>query len=194
MQREFTLDARCPACKASNLTLRSMTQDMPFFGATLHSVVECPRCGFKHASSMVLEQRAPARHTLVLRSRDDLQTRVVRSDSCTYAIPELGFRAEPAEASEAFVSNVEGVLERVREVLLRARLMFDDAATQAKAEELLAKLQRIADGLEPATLVLEDPYGNSAIHSDRAQVQAMSEEEVAGLRSGRTVVDAGDLS
>jgi zinc finger protein ZPR1 len=170
-----------------------MTQDMPFFGPTLHTVVDCPACGFKHASSMVLQQHPPAKHTLRFRAPTDLGVRVVRSDSCTYSIPELGFRAEPAEASEAFVSNVQGVLERVRDVLLRARLLVEERERKARAEELLAQLQRILDGNEDATLVLEDPFGNSGIHSARAQNQRLTEAEAAALRSGRVMVDAEDL-
>ena len=170
-----------------------MTQDMPFFGPTLHTVVECPACGFRHVSSMVLRQGPPARHTFHFRAPADLAVRVVRADSCTYSVPELGFTAEPAEASEAFVSNVEGVLERVRDILVRARLLVGEHGQRARAEELLVQLQRIVDGKEGATLVLEDPFGNSAIHSERTLTESLTEEEAAALRSGRVVIDAEDL-
>jgi zinc finger protein len=194
VQREFTLDARCPACGAANLVVRSMTQDLPYFGATLLTTVECPRCDFRHATSMQLEQKPPRRHTLRIERAEDLEARVVRSHSGTFRVPELGFAAEPAEASEAFVSNVEGVLDRVRDVLVRARLLFADDERGARAEELLAKLQAIREGREPATLVLEDPHGNSAILSERAVIEALSAEEAALLRTGVMVLDREDLS
>lgn len=191
--REIALDARCPGCGAPRLTLRSMTEQLPYLGDTLLTTVECARCDFKHSAQMVLAQRPPARHTLRLRAPADLGLRVVRSPSGTYRIPELGFVAEPAEASEAFVSNVEGVLERVRDVLVRARTMFPEPERRAKAEELLAKLQRIVEGREGATLILEDPFGTSAILGDKARVEALSEDEAALLRTGYILVDPRDL-
>jgi zinc finger protein len=193
VQRELALDAKCPACGAPNLVLRSMTQEMPYFGDTLHTVVECPRCDFKHSSSLILQQREPARHTLRFRAPQDLGVRVVRSHSGTYRIPELGFVAEPAEASESFVSNVEGVLDRVQEVLVRARLLFEEEDRRAAAEALLAKLQRIREGREEATLVLEDPFGNSGIHSPQAEVQKLSAEEAALLRTGVVFLEPGEV-
>lgn len=190
----MTLDAKCPSCQAPNLVLRSMVQDMPYFGETLHSVVECPRCDFRHANSMVLAQREPARHILRLRTAPDLDARVARSPTGTYRVPELGFSAEPGEASESFVSNVQGVLERIREVLLRVRLLADDDAKRLRAEELLVKLQRILDSEEDATLILEDPYGNSAILGERVEIEKLAEDEVAQLRTGIAVLDLQDLS
>ena len=192
MDRETTLDARCPACGAANLLLRSLTEKLPYLGDTLHTTVLCESCDFKHATSMVLEQRPPARHTLHFRAPADLEVRVVRSHSGTFRVPELGFTAEPAEASEAFVSNLEGILERIRDVLLRATLMFDDERRD-RAFELLLKLQRVKDGEEPATLVVEDPYGMSAILDDRTQVVPLSDEEAALLRTGVVLLDLDEL-
>jgi zinc finger protein len=193
VQREFTLDARCPACGASQLTMRSMAEDLPYFGQSLITTLACAQCGLRHTTTMVLEQHAPRRATLRFRAPEDLSVRVVRSDSCSYTIPELGFKAEPSTASEAFVTNLEGILERVRDVLVRTRLIVDRPEARAKAEELLDKLQRIQEGREPATLVLDDPYGNSQIASDRAVVEELGEEEARSLATGRAVLDVGDV-
>ncbi|MCA1813903.1 MAG: ZPR1 zinc finger domain-containing protein [Halobacteriales archaeon] len=193
VQRELKVDARCPACQSMGLMLRTMTQTMPYFGDVLLTTVQCDACGFKHSDTMVMTQRPPARHTLRVAEKQDLEARVVRSHSGTYRIPELGFAAEPGEGSESFVSNVEGVLGRVQEVLVRARLMFPDVARQARAEELLALLARMVQGEEPFTLVLEDPFGNSAILSERTQVEALTEAQASELRTGMTILDVEDL-
>lgn len=190
--RELTLDARCPACQAG-LVVRSGVEELPYFGETLLTSIVCTRCAFKHSTSMVLEQREPSRHVLRFRAPRDLGVRVVRSPSGTWRVPELGFAAEPAEASEAFVSNVEGVLERVRDVLVRAQLVFPEPERRARAEELLARLQRIREGHEEATLVLEDPHGTSAILSERARVEKLGPEEAALLRTGMLLLDADEL-
>jgi zinc finger protein len=191
VDRELRIDARCPAC-GGTLVMRSSTEKLPYFGDTLHTAVVCEQCDFRHSTSMQLEVKPAQRHTLRFLLPRDAGVRVVRSHSGTYRVPELGFAAEPAEASEAFVSNLEGVLDRVRDVLLRARMMFDDERRD-RAEELLGKVQRIKAGDEEATLVLEDPYGNSAILSDRAEVARLSDEEAALLRTGVVLLDPADL-
>jgi zinc finger protein len=192
-QRELAVDARCPACHGAGLTLRTMTQTMPYFGDVLLTTVQCDRCGFRHSDTMVMQQRPAARHTLRVERAEDLEARVVRSHSGTYRVPELGFSAEPGEGSESFVSNVEGVLDRVQEVLVRARLMFPDPPRRERAEELLGRLARMMEGREPFTLVVEDPFGNSAILSERARQELLSEEEAGKLRTGMVILDAQDL-
>lgn len=192
-ERELEVDARCPACRSPGLTLRSTTRALPYFGDVLLTTVLCERCGFRHSDTLVMQQRDPARHILRVEGRADLAARVVRSPSGTYRVPELGFTAEPGEGSESFVSNVEGVLARVQEALVRARLMFPDEERRARAEELLARAARMADGREPFTLVLEDPFGSSAILSGKARVEPLGAEEAARLRTGVVLLDARDL-
>lgn len=193
MDRELTLDARCPACGAAQLVMRSFVEKLPYFGETLNTSVSCPRCDFRHANSMQLEMHPPSRHTLRFRMPRDAGVRVVRSHSGTWRLPELGFVAEPAEVSEAFVTNLEGMLERVWDVLVRARLMFPEPERRERAEALIERLRRIREGEEEATLVLEDPHGNSAIHGEGVHVEALTEAEAALLRTGVIVVDREDL-
>lgn len=193
VQGEQVVDARCPACHAVGLTLRTMTQTLPYFGDCLLTTVQCERCGFRHGDTMVMEQRPPARHTFRVERAEDLAVRVVRSPSGTYRVPELGFAAEPGEGSESFVSNVEGVLDRVQEALVRARLVFPDEERRERAEALLVRVARMVEAQEPFTLVLEDPFGNSAILSERTQVEALTAEEAGRLRTGMTILDVQDL-
>jgi zinc finger protein len=193
VEREVVLDARCPACASPALVMRSQVERLPYFGETLFTTVLCQRCDFRHGSQMQLEVRPPARHTLRFALPRDAGVRVVRSHSGTWRIPELGFLAEPAEASEAFVSNLEGLLERVRDILVRARTMFDAPGEQAAVEARLLHLQRIMDGAEQGTLVVEDPNGTSAILGEGVVVEALTQEEAGQLRTGVVLLDAADL-
>jgi len=190
---EATSRAQCPACNGTTLSLTSYNQSIPYFGEVLHTVVHCQACAFRHTDFMPLAQRDPARHTLSIKSAEDLTARVVRSNSGTYQVPELGFTATPTPASEAFVSNVEGVLERVRSAMLRARLLTDEPEKKRLLDERLAHLQEIVEGRRVATLVIEDPFGHSAILSDRVRAEPLTPEEAERLNPGRYVIDANDL-
>src|SRR3990170_4606625 len=94
--REVALESACPMCGAQPLLMRSLRLDIPYFGDALQTTVLCRECGFRH---------------------EDVIARVVRSSSCTIRIPEVGAVMEPGPQSEAFISNVEGVLGRFRDIL-----------------------------------------------------------------------------
>lgn len=173
--------AACPTCSNRALTLTTTVEAIPYFGEALLSAVQCEACGFRHSDFMPLTTRDPARHTLVIQTPEDLRSRVVRASTGSYNVPELGFRADPAPYSEAFVTNVEGVLDRIREVFLRARIMTDEAEDKRVLDERLEKLQAILDCRSSATLVIEDPNGHSAILSDRARVTPLTPEEARRL-------------
>ena len=74
-------------------------------------------CGFRHSDTILLTQKEPVRFTLQVTSIEDLDARVIRSSSGTIRIPELGVDIEPGFASESYISNVEGVLDRIEGVV-----------------------------------------------------------------------------
>ena len=75
--------------------------------------------------------------------------------------------ADPGTACEGFVTNVEGVLERVLSVI-DGVLFWAEDEERVRAECLKAEIADAKAGDFPITLVIEDPTGNSAIVSDRA--------------------------
>lgn len=168
--------------------------EIPYFGACLETVLVCGSCHFRHADFLILSQKDPVRHAFRVESPDDLSVRVVRSNSCTFRLPEIGFTAEPTPRSEAFITNVQGILDRARNVLLTARTIYsDEPETVRVAEEKLAHIARMEAGEEPVTVILDDPFGNSAILSERTDVRALTEEEVAALETGYVVIDKSEL-
>ena len=182
-------------CRAEgDLTLLSATINIPYFGDALESTLRCGACGFRHADFMILGQKDPVRLEFRAEGEDALRVRVIRSNSGTLRIPELGFLAEPTPLSESFVSNVEGVLDRARDVLLAAiQLHGEDEQKRRLLDEYLATWERLASGAQPFTLVIDDPFGNSAIVSEQVERRPLTEEEVAQLKTGMTVIDAADV-
>ncbi len=135
-------------------------------------------CGFRHSDTLILSQHKPTRYELKVRTQEDLNARVVRSSTGRIRIPELGIDIKPGIASEAFVSNIEGVLERVKDVLEMTMRWGENEKTRAK--QLLSIIERIKQGEVEVTVIIEDPLGNSAIISKNATCKELTDEEIDG--------------
>jgi len=190
MTQEAAIDSTCPLC-AEVLTFKFSTNEIPFFGEIMLVSASCT-CGFKYADTISLNEREAARFEMEFDS-SDFATRVIRSSSGTVQIPELGVTIEPGSASEAFVSNVEGVLCRVEEVVTMAtKWSSNDPGKFELGNRLLEMIDTVRRGEGRMTLVIDDPFGNSAIISPRAQRRALSESEACVLKTGILTVDVSD--
>lgn len=164
--------------------------DLPYLGESLETMLRCTACGYRHTDFVLTDHKAPTRYKYVVKTADDMMVRVVRSSSGTVRIPELGILIEPGVASEAFVSNIEGILVRVERVL-------DQLGRDAEDEEMRVRvmdLQDVLGGLRvgrsgPVTVIIEDPFGNSAILGDGAEHEPISPEEAENLKIGAHVFD-----
>jgi zinc finger protein len=108
------------------------------------------------------------RYEFFVNSEEDLAVRVIRSMSASLEIPELGVRIDPGPACQGFVSNVEGVLDRIDHIV-RSALLWGNDEERKNAQELLAKTVAVRNAALPVTLIIKDPCGNSAIVSERAE-------------------------
>lgn len=176
----------CPLCK-KELVTNWVQENIPFFGEVLLVTSLC-ECGFRYSDTLILAQRKPVRYELKIKNKEDLNARVVRSTSGTIRIPELGVEIEPGPASEAFVSNIEGVLERVEEILQNVMLWKEEEKT-ARAEQLLSTIEKIKTGEYRITVIIEDPLGNSAIISENAMKRELTEQEAVRLKTGMVVFE-----
>ncbi len=176
----------CPVCKMELVT-NWVEDNIPFFGEVMHITSLC-ECGFRYSDTLIMAQRSPVHYELRVRSQNDLDARVVRSTSGTIRIPELGISIEPGPASESFVTNVEGVLERVEEILANVTL-WDEVEKKARAEELLSIVEKIKRGEYEITMIIEDPLGNSAIIAEKATSRGLTDKEIAGLKTGMIVFE-----
>jgi zinc finger protein len=165
----------CPCCN-SEIEYLYKTENIPFFSDILIISAVCPACGYKFVDTQLLKHGDPARYTVSVESEQDLAIRVVRSMSASLEIPELGVRIDPGPACEGFISNVEGVLDRIGTVVEgAARNGTDDE--KVSAATLLANIARVKAGQFPVTLILEDPSGNSGLIADKTVKEAYVPEE-----------------
>ncbi len=166
-------------------------QNIPFFGEVMHVTSLCG-CGFRYSDTLILTQREPVHYELKIKEQNDLDARVVRSTSGTIRIPELGIDIEPGPASESFVSNIEGVLSRVEEILDMV-LHWGEKEKIERAEELLSIINKIKEGQHEITVIIEDPMGNSAIIAENAIRRELTEEEATCLKTGMVVFEKSEL-
>jgi zinc finger protein len=95
--------------------------------------------------------------------------------SASLEIPELGVRIDPGPACQGFVSNIEGVLDRVEQIV-KGALLWGEEEERENARTLLERIRGVKCGAIPVTLILEDRCGNSAIIADKAQKSAYTPE------------------
>jgi zinc finger protein len=182
----------CPACGAQGIDMSTTTTDVPYFGECVETLIMCRACGFKHTDLLLLDQKDPARFSLQVDEEAHLFARVVRSPSGTIRIPEMGVLIEPGPLAESFVTNVEGILNRVERVL--GTLSRSGEEERRGAEALMARIDKAKRGEETFTLILEDPFGNSAILHPEAVRTPLSADEAKKLKTGMTVLDLEDLA
>ncbi len=188
------MEITCPSCgrKTELVTVR---HDIPYFGEIVLTSIAC-ECGFRHNDCIVLSVKEPVRYRIKIRE-DNLFIKVVRSTSGTIRVPELGVVVEPGPASQAFITNLEGVLDRIRDIVLMAmrwRSEEGDSTAVDRCQEILKKIEDVIEGKDELTLVLEDPFGNSLIASEEAERERISEDELKNLKTGLTVLEiSGDL-
>jgi zinc finger protein len=158
--------APCPVCK-NEIEYLYQTEEIPYFSEILLMSASCG-CGYRLVDTMILEENEPVRWTLRVDEEKDLEARVVRSTRGVIEIPELGMLAEPGPICEAFITNVEGVLLRMERVIGTV-LTWAEGEERETALALRAKIAECRAGRMPFTLIIEDPDGNSAIISPKAE-------------------------
>ena len=180
---------KCPACGIEGVAKSIMKElEIPHFGKVLETTLLCPSCGFRHSDVIALEQNDPAKYVLEI-NKNNLSIRVVRSQSATVIIPEVGVKVEPGPKSEGYVTNVEGMLTRFEDAVIKALNLFDDEESQTNAKKTLAQIQELKKGNGTATLIILDPFGQSNIVSEKVEIFEIPEEELSELKTGFSNLD-----
>jgi len=172
---ETRVPGPCPCCN-TEIDYLYKTENIPYFSDILIISAICPECGYKFVDTQLLKHGEPARYTVAVRSDDDLSIRIVRSMGASIEIPEFGVRIDPGPLCQGFVSNVEGVLDRI-ELVVKGALTWGTDVERENAAALLADIVQVKAGTYPITVILEDPDGNSGIESERAVKEKYEPED-----------------
>ncbi len=168
MQEDVLEGEQCPFCGKKTLTLREAEREIPYFGniAIFSMTCENQECAYHKADVEVLDKNDPIKATFKVESEDDLNVRVIKSSFAKITIPRVG-SIEPGEASNGYITTIEGVINRIKTQIEKIRDLSEDNTEKKKAKNLLKKLTKVLMGHEELTIKLEDPTGNSAIISEK---------------------------
>ena len=158
----------CPSCN-TEIEYLYQTENIPYFSDILIVSASCDACGFRYVDTQLLGEGEPVRYELAVTTADDLTIRVVRSMSGALAIPEMGVRIDPGPACQGFVTNVEGVMDRIENVV-KGAISWGTEEERENAHRILDNIAAVRTGSFPFTLILQDPLGNSAIISEKARI------------------------
>lgn len=158
----------CHMCGAKELTLREEVIEIPYFGRVFVLSMDCNACGYRKSDVEPAERKEPSKYTIEIDSEEDMAIKIVKSGEATIKIPRI-ITIEPGPTSNGYVTNVEGLLERVKKIIQSEAESEDDLTIKKKAKNILKKLNKVEVGREKIKIIIEDPSGHSAIVSEKAQ-------------------------
>ncbi|ABR54663.1 ZPR1-like zinc finger protein [Methanococcus vannielii SB] len=183
----------CPICgKEESLKIVTQELEIPYFGKVIETTIFCEACKYKKSDIFPSEVKEPKRYILPVLEEYDLNKRVIRGSSGHVKIPELGFEMSPGPASEAYVSNVEGVIIRMEEALITLISWLETEEEKKRAKTLIEKLENVKLGKEKITLIIEDPLGHSAIIGDNVKEELLTTEEIEVLSGNVVIIDSSN--
>lgn len=157
----------CPMCNKKTLVLLEAEKEVPYFGKMYIFSMSCSNCSYHKADVEAAEKQEPSKWTIEVSGEDDLKIRIVKSSTATIKIPFIT-TIESGSASNGYITNIEGILNRVKRIVENIRDNADDKSDRKKAKNILKKLQKVIWGSEKLKIIMEDSEGNSAIISDKA--------------------------
>ncbi|MGB9748580.1 MAG: ZPR1 zinc finger domain-containing protein [Candidatus Woesearchaeota archaeon] len=162
----------CPICHEKTLTLTESETEIPYFGLTYLFSMNCSNCKFHKSDVESAEQKPPVRYSIDVSGENDLKIRVVKSSNATLKIPRI-VEITPGPASNGYVTNIEGVIKRVKHMFEAQKDIEEDNDKKKEYYKLIKKLNRVLWGSESIKIIIEDPSGNSAIISEKAKVEKL---------------------
>lgn len=161
------ISSTCPNCMAE-VQCQIKPINIPYFKDVMIYATACDRCGMRsnEVRSGGAIEKLGVRYTLALNGDSDWKSRdVLKSPQCALIIPEIELECTPSTLGGSF-TTVEGLLQQIFDQLSANPFMHsEDSATasQRSMQKFLLQLQSVIDCEIPATLVLEDPTGNSYV-------------------------------
>uniref|UniRef100_A0A9R1SED0 Zinc finger protein ZPR1 n=2 Tax=Cyprinus carpio TaxID=7962 RepID=A0A9R1SED0_CYPCA len=152
-QQPTVIESLCMNCYENGSTRLLLTK-IPFFKEIIISSFSCPHCNWTNTEiqSAGRIQEQGVLYTLQVKTKEDMNREVVKSDSASTRIPQLDFEI-PAFTQKG--CKCEGFVSR------RAT----DPAVAEKIEEFIQRFKKLKEVEEEFTLIIDDPSGNSFIEN-----------------------------
>ncbi|CAO0801415.1 unnamed protein product [Mucor circinelloides] len=160
------IESLCMKC-GENGTTRILLSKIPHFKEIIIMAFECPHCGFRNnelQSAGVFNERGHT-ITLTIKSKEDMDRQLVKSDYCSVKFEELDLEI-PANNNRGLLTTVEGLVDNVIDDLAAGQPLrkATEEAVYNRIEEIIATLNSYKEG-NGFTLKLDDPSGNSYVEN-----------------------------
>uniref|UniRef100_A0A8C1A370 Zinc finger protein 259 n=1 Tax=Cyprinus carpio carpio TaxID=630221 RepID=A0A8C1A370_CYPCA len=166
-QQPTVIESLCMNCYENGSTRLLLTK-IPFFKEIIISSFSCPHCNWTNTEiqSAGRIQEQGVLYTLQVKTKEDMNREVVKSDSASTRIPQLDFEI-PAFTQKGSLSTIEGLLDRAVVGLEQDQPIrkATDPAVAEKIEEFIQRFKKLKEVEEEFTLIIDDPSGNSFIEN-----------------------------
>nr|XP_033774537.1 zinc finger protein ZPR1 isoform X1 [Geotrypetes seraphini] len=169
-QQPVEIESLCMQCHNNGVTRLLLTK-IPFFKEIIVSSFTCGSCSWTNTEiqSAGRIQDQGVGYVLDVKSKQDMNREVVKTDYATTSIPELDFEI-PAFTQKGALTTIEGIIDRAISGLEQdqpARKAMDQDVA-AKIEAFIIKLRSLKEVASPFTFILDDPSGNSFVENPNA--------------------------
>lgn len=157
--------AECFCCHKPGETYMCICS-IPYFKEIIISCFKCQECGYKTTDVKGgggISDKA-TRYTLTVKSGDDLNRDLFKSETASICIPEIEFETDTGSLGGMF-TTVEGVLEKINSTISEMPFSQGDSNESNKLDEFCQKIKNLIKLEKPFTLILDDPLSNSFIFS-----------------------------
>ena len=160
----------CPFCHKKTLQLIEQEIEIPFFGKghIFSMICKNPECNYRKSDVEIFERGDPAKWELKITEESDLSARIVKSSEATVKVSGI-MNIEPGIASNGYITNVEGILQRVKNMLMTQKDSVEDDEEKKILQQHIKKINKAMWNGKGLTIKIEDPAGQSAIISEKAK-------------------------
>lgn len=159
----------CDSCHRPAQTNMKVTR-IPHFKEVIIMATVCDHCGGRSTeikSGSGIEPKGSRFSLRLINFPQDLGRDVVKSDTCSINIPELNLQVGGGILGGKY-TTVEGLLLDIKDDLSKNPFFFGDSVEQSRKDrikQLFEDMDKVMQGTLPATLILDDPAGNSFVGS-----------------------------
>ena len=146
------------------------TSSIPFFKEIIIMAFICEHCGYRNSEIKEgggISEKAK-RIKIQVKTPEDLNRDLFKSDTALFTIEELGFSMEPGTLGSLY-TTIEGLLVKLIEELEKNNPFgHGDSAMDKKYTDFLGRLTELKEGKKPFTLILDDPADNCFVYNPHA--------------------------
>ncbi|XP_040015283.1 zinc finger protein ZPR1 [Xiphias gladius] len=165
----LVFNTNCPECNAPASTNMKLCQ-IPHFKEVVIMATNCDSCGHRtnEVKSGGATEELGTKITLHITDPSDMTRDVLKSETCSVAIPELEFELGMAAVGGKF-TTLEGLLKDIKDLIVSKNpfICGDSGPTDRvqKLNEFGEKIDKVIAGEINAHVILDDPAGNSYLQN-----------------------------